>query len=287
MGRMNAGWQFTAGDIPGTFNRNGLEWAFDFMDHGGIVADQGYPYFHDVSKGAAILLPCAEQLTPRCGVMYGGARGLYALANGIQIVGNGYLPRFESNISDLNFGGAGGNQNAPPALQGNGTYSIVGVYRLDAGNGGGYLWNTGTAGATSTFVGLFTSSAGVIGVDWGATYDYRYYYNSAAKLDNAKWYFVAVVVSAGTPPTAKLWVGVSGALTDFLQGITRATNGGTPPSTPNVSATPLRLGSDGSTSPSASYAGLMVYSRALSYLDCALLYQSFKAKMAERGVTVQ
>jgi hypothetical protein len=55
-----------------------------------------------------------------------------------------------------------------------------------------------------------------------------------------------------------------------------------------VTAAPIKLGGPfyGHVA-NASYAGLLVYSRALSDAESAGVYQSFKIKMAERGITLQ
>jgi len=285
LGRVNSGWQFTAGDVPGTFSRNGLVWAFDFMDHGGVVAG-GYPFFHDVANNGAVLYPCFTDVGTVCGVM--NNKGLNLLSNGIQVQ-DGYSARYESNTSDLNTGATAGNQNIPSAMQGNGTFTVAGIFRLDPSSSTGPYWVGGTpsgAGGNQS-VGLF-NNGGAYSLEWGAPGVVGgYHYLSAFSPTVSSWYFVSAVVTAGAPnPAASMWVGQSGALVNVLSGVSRTSTGGT--QTPAVAAGPLVLGfSGGYHTISASYGGLLVYNRALSKLDCDMLYQSFKAKMKDRGITLQ
>jgi hypothetical protein len=282
-GRINSGWQFGAGDVPGTFIRNGLVWAFDFQDQGG-TAGSPYPFFHDVANNSAVLYPCYTDGGVHCGQLV-SAKGLDALADSIR-VNHGYSPRFESSISDLNTGVAGGNQNAPAAMQGNGTFTVAGVFRSDEATHGA-IWATGNPAGDNAAVELvLQDTTSYLGLDWGSRYYGHRYFHSGFAPTPGTWYFIAAVVTAGsTAPAANLWVGVGGVLTDELSGVSR---GGSGTVTPAVTATPLVLGYDASSiGPSESYAGLLVYNRALSYMECASLYQSFKIKMAERDVTVQ
>jgi hypothetical protein len=275
-GRINSGWQFTAGDVPGTFNRNGLVWAFDFMDHGGIA--NGYPYFHDVANNSAVLYPCFTDGGTSCGYMVKGAS---LLSNGVQLQA-GYSARLESNVAENNTGASGGNQNAPGAMQGNGSYTVAGVFRYDSGQYDDMtpLWSTGDSSGDNTLVGLYykANTANNLTLSWIG----RAFVAPSFTMTTGSWYFIAATVQAnGSTPAAHIWTGASGTLTDIIAGVSRS---GTGTATPNVSAFPLRMMP---TRGSVSYAGLMVYNRALSPLDCAALYQGFKAKMAERRVTVQ
>jgi hypothetical protein len=119
----------------------------------------------------------------------------------------------------------------------------------------------------------------------------RWRYNSGFSLTAGNWYFITCTVQAnGATPIAHMWVGVGGSLVDKIAGVSRAATGGTPVQTPNVAATPLVLGFDsvGAThTVKGSYAGLFVYNRALGQSEIGLMYQTVKAKMALRGVTLQ
>jgi hypothetical protein len=279
LGRMNSGWQFTAGDVAGTFSRKGLLWAFDFMDHGGWTLDQGYPFVHDVANNSAVLYPCYTDGATVCGHVY-ASKGLNLLANGIQAA-SGYLPHWESNISDVSFGSVVGNLNAPAAMQGNGTFSVVGVFRSDGITPN--VWATGdlSTGNAAVALGTSTGAGASWNVQWGGYYVGKNMYASAFTPTTGKWYYVAVTVTAGTPPTARMWVGQSGALSDVLSGVSSGTF------TPSVTATPLLLGKDPTLSTNVSYGALLIYDHALSYIENAALYQTLKVKMLDRGITVQ
>ena len=141
------------------------------------------------------------------------------------------------------------------------------------------FWYTGDSSGDNTQVGLYykTNTANNLTLSWIG----RAFVAPTFTMTAANWYFMAATVQAnGSTPAAHLWIG-NATLTDAIAGVARS---GTGTATPNVSASPLRMMPGRG---SVSYAGLTVYNRALSYLDCASLYQSFKAKMAERGVTEQ
>jgi hypothetical protein len=132
------------------------------------------------------------------------------------------------------------------------------------------------------------TTTGYLGLDWGHADVNHYRYLSSFAPTAGNWYFIASAIAAGTPPTAKMWVGSAGVLTDVLAGVSRTTAGGNPTSTPNVTAAPLVLGNDGTGHiANATFGGMLVYNLALSKSDCDSLYQSFKIKMLERGITVQ
>jgi hypothetical protein len=107
-------------------------------------------------------------------------------------------------------------------------------------------------------------------------------------MTTGQWIFMATTIAAnGSTPAVHMWVGVGGSLVDELAGVSKTTKYGTPAWPPNVTAGPLILGGYPFNTMSGSYAGLLVYNRALSYPECVSLYQSFKTKMVERGVTVE
>jgi hypothetical protein len=79
-------------------------------------------------------------------------------------------------------------------------------------------------------------------------------------------------------------------LLDKIAGVAYASTGGTPTKTPNVSASPLVLNTVDSNQGNRgllSYAGLFVYSRVLGQAETGLVYNTLKATMAARGVTLQ
>ena len=285
--KLNSGWVFGAGDVPGTFNRNGLVWAFDFMDHGGDAAAK-YPYFHDVANNSAILYPCFTDGAITCGYM--GGKGLVSNVDSISTQA-GYSPRYESRLGELSTGASTPNQNAPSAMTGNGTFSVIGVFRRDLDNNGPY-WVTGDTSTGNTSVGMYIESGGgkQLGLLWGGSNSYRWRYLSSFVPTVSSWYFMAATVQAnGNTPIAHLWTGVGGALVDEIAGVTYAKTGGSTTQTPNVAGGPLVLGTDTKTAVtlSASYAGLLVYNRVLSATECQALYGTLKTKMSQRGITLQ
>lgn len=183
--------------------------------------------------------------------------------------------------------------NAPAAMQGNGTFTVAGVFRYDAA---GFdivpLWTTGDSSASNTSVGLRYNSPNGAGPElawWGNGSGY-WRYSSAFALVPGNWYFIAVTVQAnGATPVAHLWMGVGGELIDKFAGVARTATGGNPVQTPNVATAPLSLGTEPGQnhSTNASYASLFVYSRVVEQSEAGLMYQTLKAKMAERGVTLQ
>lgn len=77
---------------------------------------------------------------------------------------------------------------------------------------------------------------------------------------------------------------------DEIAGVSRTASGGAPTQTPNVAGAPFRLNADVSTTPAsnnASYASLFIHSRARGQAEVTLMYNTVKAKMASRGVTLQ
>ena len=169
-------------------------------------------------------------------------------------------------------------------MQGNGTFTVAGVFRYDAaGNGIVPLWTTGDSSGSNTSVGLRYSSNNGAGLElawWGNNAGY-WKYTSAYALVPGNWYFIAATVEAnGATPIAHLWMGVGGELVDKLAGVTRRSTGGNPVQTPNVAAAPISLGTEPgqAVTTKASYASLFVYGRALEQAEAGLMYQTLKAK---------
>ena len=299
-----AGYIITDSHATGTIPEKDLAWAFDFYDHGGDTLVGGMVGFHDIAKGVALLAPCRILGGPAaCG--WSSGQGVTLASYGGHLVDSGYGASFVSMmhetpqtiaIGTANTATAGLTlQNAPAAMQGNGTYTVAGVFRIDAT---GYnqvpLWVTGDASSTNTKVTLSynNSTGGPLVIDWtnnDASPTNRWRYASTFTPTLGNWYFIAVTVQAnGATPIAHMWVGVGGALVDEIAGVTR-TQAGSATQTPNVVAAPLRLGMDasGTHNAAASYATLLVYSRALGQAEVGLMYNTLKAKMASRGVTLQ
>ena len=307
-----ANYQFSDGHLTGSFPRDGLVWSFDFLDQGKDSKVTNWPFFVDRGNNSAVATPCdnAYAVATACGYMNSG-HGTSMNAYGIQtnVNASGYGGHFHTAPGSTNLGVI---QNAPDAMQGNGSYSVVGVYRYEGatefGRPGG-IWSTGAVSSGDNTMIEFNQVNGKVELDWGATDKPHYQYLANFSFPNlTNWYFIAVTVQAQTgcgsncTPAAKIWVGgavTPGMLTDVNAGIGYTAAGGTTPSvsskTPNVVAGPLVLGLNvrGNT-----YSGLgeptimttattMVYSRALTAQEVQLMYRSMKSKMQERGVTLQ
>ena len=291
--KLNSGWVFGSGETPGAFNRNGLVWAFDFMDHGGDTGAK-YPYFHDVANNATIMYPCYSDGALNCGIV--NNKGLILNTNSVSVQ-SGYLGNFQSRAGDLATGGSVSNLNAPNAMTGNGTYSLVGVFRKDTGIGAhdyDAYWSTGTNTSTANSVCLLGAGDGAnegkLDLSWGSISTYRYRFLSQFIPTTSSWYFIGVTVKAnGTTPIAHMWVGDGGVLVDKIAGVSRTVSGGAPTQTPNVSAGPFVIGTGigHSYTLNSSVAGLLIYDRALSATECQGLYQTFKTKLSARGIVVQ
>ena len=297
----HAGYVISDSHATGTIPRKDLAWAFDFYDHGGNTSS-AMTGFHDIANGSAFLAPCLI-LSTYCTWL--PAYGTSLTSYGGHLVDDGYGSSFVSMMHETpqtiaigatNTVTAGmTKQNAPVAMQGNGSYTVTGVFRIDAtGYNQAPLWVTGDASSTNTKVALSyaNSAGGPLVIDWtnnDASPTNRWRYASSFTPTIGNWYFIATTVQAnGATPIARMWVGVGGALVDEIAGVSRV-QGGTATQTPNVAAAPLSLGMDasGTHGTNASYASLFIHGRALGQAEVGLMYNTVKAKMAARGVTLQ
>jgi hypothetical protein len=221
---------------------------------------------------------------------------------GIQTGNPGYAGHFNTFAVDST--GFTTPATAPSAMLGNGSYSVVGVYRYEGVTNyrTGGIWSAGTASSgDNTAVSLGQLSGNLI-LDWNGFNSPRYHYVSNFTFPNfTNWYFVAVTVQAQTGgcgascvPTAKIWVGgaaTPGLLSDVNAGVSYASVNSPSTKTPNVSTGPFVIGINGTGSGQdssvMSYATVMVYGRALTYPEVQMMYRSMKAKMAVRGVSLQ
>jgi hypothetical protein len=298
----HAGYIIADSHATGTIPGKDLVWAFDFYDHGGNAAST-ITGFHDVANGSAFLLPCRAGPPVGCGWTSGQGVSLQTYGANLSDLGYGaYLSTMMHETSQTIAIGTAATttagltpQNAPAAMQGNGTYTVAGVFRIDAtGFDQVPFWATGDGAATNAQVALSysNSTGGPLQLIWSNSAQFpnnRWMFNSGFTPTIGSWYFIACTVQAnGATPIARMWTGIGGALVDKIAGVSR-TQVGSATQTPNVSATPLRLGmgTAGTHHTSASYAGLFVYSRALGRAEVGLMYQTVKAKMAAQGVTLQ
>jgi hypothetical protein len=303
-----AGYQFSDGHMPGSFPRNGLVWAFDFQDQGANSGITNWPYFVDRANRSAVIKPCIggsygnfSSLTECSGGMI-SYRGVTMEDSGIRVGQAGYGAAFTVFPHPLTGDVAG---NAPAAMQGNGSYSVVGVFRLNGNtsfNRCGGLWATGTFTASTNTEIILCNTNGNLQLAWNSAYRPRSHYVSTFTFPNfTNWYFIAATVKATTTacttncvPVARLWIGgavTPGVLTDTIAGVSWTDIGGSVTvHTPNVTAAPFVIGMGGTTDDDGgkiSLATLMVYSRPLTYPEVQMMYQSMKMKMAARGVTLQ
>jgi hypothetical protein len=298
----HAGYIMADSHATGTIPGKDLVWAFDFYDHGGNAAST-ITGFQDVANGSAFLLPCRAGPPVACGWTSGQGVSLQTYGANLSDLGYGaYLSTMMHETSQTIAIGTAATatagltpQNAPAAMQGNGTYTVAGVFRIDAtGFDQVPFWATGDGAATNAQVSLSysNSTGGPLQLIWSNSAQFpnnRWMFNSGFTPTIGSWYFIACTVQAnGATPIARMWTGIGGALVDKIAGVSR-TQVGSATQTPNVSATPLRLGmgTGGTHHTSGSYAGLFVYSRALGRAEVGLMYQTVKAKMAAQGVTLQ
>ena len=302
----NSGLIFSDSHVPGSLPRSGLLWAFDFYDHGGVVDANYKPVgFKDVVNGSAIMAPChMTGTTPNCnwtqtpvvptlttfGVTVPGSSQA-ASSPSIRSMMRDQPQTIASAASHTTTGGLT-PINAPDAFTGNGTFTVIAVYRPDAG-GQAYpipVWVVGDFAGTNTSLalssGTVTTNAPMY-LSWGNN-SVSWSFASAFYPTTSNWYFTATTVSAnGDTPICHVWVGIGGALTDVIAGVTR-TQSGAATKTPNISAAPFSLAwNAGNTTANHSYAGLYPYNRVLSLAEIGLAYQSLKNSVIKRGITLQ
>jgi hypothetical protein len=285
---------------PGTIPREDLAWAFDFYDHAGNLAS-GITGFKDIADGSAFIMSCHG---PGICADWNPGQGTTLRTFGASIASNGYSAQLITaihstpqtvaiGVANQYLGGTPGLTltNAPTGMQGNGTFTVAGIFRYDGGSTTAPLWITGDVSSSSTSVALQYTGAGTnLELGWGPTTANRWRFNSGFSMTSGSWYFIACTVQAnGATPVAHMWTGVGGTLVDKIAGVSRASTGGSQTQTPNVAATPMSLGmyTGSSGSVNASYAGLFVYNRALGQAEVGLMYNTMKAKMAARKETLQ
>ena len=298
-----AGYQFSDGNLVGSFPRKGLAWSFDYLDAGKNSSVTNWPFFLERGNKSAVIVACdgTYNAPANCGSMNPG-HGTSMNPYGIQTIYSEYGGHFRTYPAESS---GGINQNAPPSMQGNGSYSVVGVYRYEGvtpfGRLGG-IWSTGVSSDSDNTMVELNQLNGNLVLEWNATHKPHYRYVSTFTFPNfTNWYFIAVTVQAQTScgsnctPEAKIWVGGAdspGVLKDVNAGVSYTTAPATTPAvstrTPNVSAGPLILGINAQgENTSMSVGTTMVYNRALTSTEVQLIYQGLKSKMKERGVVLQ
>jgi hypothetical protein len=298
---MNSGLVFSDGHMPGSIPRKDLALAYDFYDHAGDTTPLNVSGFHDLANGSSCLIPCWVDGGQHCS--FAPTKGATLTTFGAQLQ-YGYSPNLTTVTHDqpqtialsVTHSATAGltPQNAPASMQGNGTFTVVSVFRYDGSSSGNRpIWVTGNTLTSAQSVSLaYSYTDSNLSLNWGgnATTDGWKWFHSSFTPTVGNWIFVASTVAAnGSSPLAHMWVGVSGKLVDELAGVTYTTAWGNPVATPAVTASPLILGTDPNydATVNASYAGLFVYNRALTYPEVQLVYRSMGIKMAARGVTLQ
>ncbi|MEO8596822.1 MAG: hypothetical protein ABI759_26115 [Candidatus Solibacter sp.] len=300
---LGAGYQFTGGNIAGSFPRKGLVWSFDFSDLVGLAGGENWPYFLDRANYSVVLSPCSggDYFAPvLCGTMNPG-RGIALDSAGFSTTNYEYDAHLNTFRTDSN--GFTTLAGAPAAMLANGSYSVVGVYRYNSPtpfhkNAG--IWAAGTGGAGDNAAVSFAQADGRIVMGWNGNSNPRYQYSTNFTMTAGNWYFVAATVKAQTgcgsncTPTVSIWVGgatAPGALQDVNAGIAYTAANSPTTKTPAVTAGPFVLGTTptyrGQSTSGMSFASLMVYDRALTNTEVQFMYRSMRPKMAAKSVTLQ
>src|SRR5215467_3527568 len=100
------------------------------------------------------------------------------------------------------------------------------------------------------------------------------------------YFFAVSVYSNGATHIAYMWVSHRGSMVDKIADVPFAKTGGSPTQTPNVTAAPMCLGlATGGVggNANASYAGLYIYDRVLSYPEVQLMYATLKKDMVRHA----
>lgn len=273
---LNSGLIYSAANRVGTIPRKGLVGGYDFYDHGGDVNISDPYYWRDLGTGSGnYIYPCT---VVGCG-SYVPGQGMSIETFGAKLV-DGYNARMESSAG------------VPTAMQGNGSYTVAGIFRCDGNSfANPSLWAAGTGAPTTTVSLNYASNCGLLELGWGGMGFDRYRFLSAFNMTASNWYFIASSVQAnGATPVAHVWVGVGGALVDEIAGVSYAASAGSPTATPNVASTPFKLGlvdANQSAGGDQSYSGLWIYDRPLTRQEIGQMYRTVKSVWTKRSVTIQ
>jgi hypothetical protein len=256
--------------------------------------------YYEITSGAAFFTPCHG---PGLCNSWNSGQGATQSGFGPTISNNGYQAQMismrNSQAQTVAYGEANqyldGHpgltyQNAPSAMAGNGTYSVAGLFRFNGPSSrNAPLWFTGDYSSTNTSVAL---QYGVDGANLELAWNTnargdRWRFNSGFTMLPGTWYFIAVTVQAnGATPIAHMWVSQPGSMVDKIADVPFAKTGGSPTQTPNVTAAPMCLGlATGGVggNANASYAGLYIYNRVLSYSEVQVMYTALKRDMVRRA----
>lgn len=276
----------------------GLTWGFTFQDQGPASSLTNWPYFEDTANHATVIVPCDGYPTVGiCGSMNSG-HGTTMDQYGpiVTDTNQNYFGHYRTFNGEM----LTSQVNAPAAMQGNGTFTVVDVFRYDGNppsSRWGGLWSTGAnTSSDGTMVQLMVTDVGSgagPALYWNGQSNPGYSYFGLTGMTVGNWYMLATTVTAATGsncPVVGLYLGVGGSVTNSISSCLQQHGAST--KTPNVSASPFVLGlsGDGNALPAA-HGLVLIYSRALSGADITTpttgLYDQVKTYMALRGVTVQ
>lgn len=287
---IGAGYQFSTGNVAGSFPRKGLVWSFDLLDFGVAAGAGQFPYWKDRGGTRAVIASCTDGSfsgPTLCGSVNSG--------RGTQIDGGPWLSMHDAGYpaqwrvfpSEAPLFGVSA---VPTWMLGNSSYSVIQVVRYEGGNSPRPLWSAGAGSAVS-----LDHFNGLLALDFSNQGGNHWRYVSNFTFPNtSNWYFIATTVAANGSgcPNTSIWVGgaaVAGTLKDTVAGVSCTVSPSAGPSaTPSIGSGPFVIGmGESSQSATLSFATLMTYSRALSSPEVQMAYRSMKAKMALRGITVQ
>jgi hypothetical protein len=287
---------------PRTIPRNGLTHSWDMFDYGGSTATSAQGGLNDLVGGNFL-----QPIYTDGGTKYGwvASRGVQLAAYGPVLSGStGYGPYLKSivNQTEGTLGSGPTNLNLTE-FSGNKSYTVAVLFKR---TGTGFetvpIWEignpSGAGGNEAISLSYANGTGGPLKLGWGlAAYVNHYEFASSFTPTVNNWYLIVCAVTAnGANPTAHMWVGVGGALVDEIAGVSRTATGGSPTATPNITTSgyPLLLGLDtyqASTSLEGAYGGLWTWSRALSFQEAGVVYNTAKWIMGNptlgRGITIQ
>lgn len=308
---VGAAYQYSDGHVAGSLPRSKLIWGFDLADVGNTNRTD-WPFFVDRGNYSVVLTPCRSvgyNVTPSgCGTVGNGSTGTHVSSTGISTnyidtssIGHFQVAPYEAGLNDIR-----SNTITPTAMQGNGSYSVMGVYQF--GNSNTFhnysaIWATGLdTGANGQSSITLNYTDNLLSLDWGPQGVAHWRIQASQTFPISTPTFIAVTVQAqtgcgtGCVPTAHLWVSIGGVLVDLFAGQSYiAVSGASSAKTPAVQAGPFAIGLGVAGTGGAGGAGsqatvtvnsFLVYSGAASSSDVQFTFNSMIAKMKARGIDI-
>jgi hypothetical protein len=108
---LGCGYQFSNGNIAGSFPSDGMEWSFDYLDAGSASTVTNWPFFVERGNKSAVMVACDGSYTAPsiCGSMNPG-HGTSMNPYGIKTIYSEYGGHFRTYPAESY---SGTNQNAP------------------------------------------------------------------------------------------------------------------------------------------------------------------------------